>query len=217
MNSYDNFFKSFDIDEFDFYEWGISATIFPDISDIEKEWEKLKYRLFHDQDVYIRGYGRDAHGTNLFFELHKYIFNNSHVNKDRTNNLQPTKLIEGMTKLRKNKEIFNYQISHIWGHTKNALLFTAPWNICYTPKIIDPFTGHEAVGRYPDEYKCFFLSETFSKYKDFISDYNNILLEYHVKEKIIEYVNSLRGRIDEKTLTRFLSDAIDEFSPIVST
>ena len=79
----------------------------------------------------------------MYKDFYANLLGNTHVEKDPTNNAVPHKLIQRTTELKRNSDIFNYQVSHIWGHTKNIFMFEAPWNICYTPKIMDPFTGHE--------------------------------------------------------------------------
>ncbi|MGN0594781.1 MAG: hypothetical protein ACI4I6_06445 [Hominimerdicola sp.] len=214
MDSYSEFFNYFNISKEQFYEWGISATIFPPISKVHIEWEDLKRRIFNNETVYIRGYGRDAHGTQLYKDFYATIFENYSVKKDPSNNFAPTRLIQKITELKKNKDIFNYQISHIWGHTKNIFLFEAPWNICYTPKIIDPFTGHEAMGIYPDEYQKLFLSKTYKKYECFIEDYNNLIIKNNVLEKIEYYIDSLKNVIPEKELIQFSKDVKEELSLI---
>lgn len=172
MDSYQEFLTHFRIDRTSFFEWGISSTIFPPIDKVALKWESLKKRIFNNQKVYIRGYGRDAHGTQLYKDLYAKLLNNSHVEKDHTNNTVPHKLIQQITELKRNKDICNYQVSHIWGHTKNVFMFEAPWNICYTPKIMDPFTGHETKGTWPDEYQKLFISKASELYKPFINEYN---------------------------------------------
>ena len=39
---------------------------------------------------------------------------------DPTNNTKPTQLLERNTGYRKNESIFNYQVSHVFGLTKNV-------------------------------------------------------------------------------------------------
>ena len=41
---------------------------------METEWDDLKRRVLSNHEVYIRGYGRYAHGTQLFIDFYKYIF-----------------------------------------------------------------------------------------------------------------------------------------------
>ena len=162
MDSYQKFLDHFAIDRQALFEWGIEATIFPPAEKVVQEWASLKNRVFTNQPVYIRGYGRNGHGTQLYAELYKVLFGNEQVKEDPTNNTIPQRRIRQVTGLKRNKDIYNYQVSHIWGHTKNVFLFEAPWNICYTPKIMDPFTGHESKGDWPEEYQKIFLDRASS-------------------------------------------------------
>lgn len=146
MDSYEQLLTHFNIDKASFLEWGISSIIFPPVDKVALKWKDLKNRIFYNEQVYIRGYGRDAHGTDLYIKLYEKLFDNSKVKKDPTNNSVPHRLIQQLTGLERNKHLYNYQVSHIWGHTKNIFLFEAPWNICYMPKVMDPFTGHETKG-----------------------------------------------------------------------
>ncbi len=208
-DSYYDFMNHFGIKKKDLFKWGMGAIIFPDKEVVEKEWIRLKQRIMSGEAVYIRGYGRDAHGTQLYIDFYKYVFKNEHVKKDPTNNNRPQANIKKMTGLVRNKDIYNYQVSHIWGHTKNIFLFEAPWNICYTPKIIDPFTGHETKGDLPKEFQEYFLKYSQKKYRKYIDDYNKIVFSYDFKKRLNEYckINS----IDDE---RFVQDAMAELSPI---
>ena len=121
MDSYQDFLSYFGIEKQALFQWGIEKTIFPSPAKAEQEWNMLKYRVLHNQTVYIRGYGRDGHGTYLYKDLYRYLFGNQHVEKDPTNNAVPQKCIVRSTGLKRNTDIFNYQVSHIWGHTKNVV------------------------------------------------------------------------------------------------
>ena len=94
-------------------------------------------------------------------------------------------------------------------------MFEAPWNICYTPKILDPFTGHEAKGVLPSEYQKCFLAKARQLYKPFIEEYNQLLITLNVEKQLRDYVVSLSGTIAEKELVQFSKDAISELSPIM--
>ena len=95
------------------------------------------------------------------------------------------------------------------GSNKKCFLFEAPWNICFTPKIIDPFTGHEAKGDLPPEFKEYFIRYAQKKYKKYINDYNSIIESYDIDTSLREFcrINS----IDDE---RFVSDALKELSTI---
>ncbi|SMC65555.1 hypothetical protein SAMN06296952_2163 [Oscillospiraceae bacterium] len=209
-DSYYDFLQHFDIKPKELFDWGMNACIFPPLDTVEREWNDLKHRIFNNEAVYIRGYGRDAHGTRLYIDFYKFVFENEHILKDPTNNNKPTSNLRRMTGLVRNKDIYNYQVSHIWGQTKNLFLFEAPWNVCYTPKIIDPFTGHETKGDLPCEFQVSFIKYAQKKYKRFINDYNRIISTYDIEGLLNDYCAAY-SVADE----RFVSDALKELSPIV--
>ena len=214
IDSYQEFFNHFSIDKDKFYAWGISATIFPDINEVSNAWVDLKHRILNNQTVYIRGYGRNAQNTQLYIDLYKALFNNAHVKKDPTNNTIPRNNIQQLTGRKRNSDIFNYQVCHIWGKTKNVFLFEAPWNICYKPKILDPFTGHETKGIWPIEYQKIFFEHAYNLYKPFVEDYNRLLLDYDIEVKLNDYLSSLKGTVPDGRLKQFITDARRELSPI---
>ena len=196
------------------FEWGIEATIFPPVEKVSQEWEILKTKVLTNKSVYIRGYGRDGHGTQLYKDLYKFLFNNECVEKDPTNNAIPQKCIYRLTGLKRNLDIYNYQVSHIWGRTKNVFLFEAPWNMCYTPKIMDPFTGHETKGSWPEDYQRLFLEKAYERYKPFVEDYNRLIIDFGIEDMISQYISKMKGIIPDKELNQFEKDVRSEFKPI---
>ena len=214
-DSYQVFLDAFNIKKDDLYQWGISSTIFPELDAVADAWEGLKKRIFSNETVYIRGYGRDAHGTQLYQNLYKALFGNDNVKKDPTNNTVPHKHIQQLTGLRRNNDVYNYQVSHIWGRTKNVFMFEAPWNICYTPKLIDPFTGHETKGVWPEEYQKMFVAYAYSRYKAFIDDYNQLVIDNDIHNKITQYLQTIKPSISEREFAQFERDVYSEFAPIM--
>lgn len=209
-DSYYDFMKCFGIEPNDLFEWGMKSIIFPPDEKVKNEWDNLKDRIFNNGKVYIRGYGRDAHGTQSYIKFYEYLFNNSNVKKDSSNNLKPTAILKRMTGHARSKDIYNYQVSHIWGKTKNIFLFEAPWNICYTPKIIDPFTGHETTGNLPEEFQHYFFEYAKNKYSKYIKDYNDIISSLEIDKKLDEFCKE-KG----KDNSRFRNDALNELSKIL--
>jgi hypothetical protein len=215
IDSYQIMLDTFNISKDEFYRFGIENTIYPEYDLVVKSWMDLKARLFSNKTVYIRGAGRDAKGTPLFLEFYKILFNNSNIAKDSTNNLNPQKLIEQLTGLERNSDIYNYQVSHIYGRTKNPLMFEAAWNIAYVPKIIDPLTGHETKGIWPDEYQKKFTKYTNLKYEKLIVEYNGIIKSLKINETLQRYLNSLKSRgVDEKRINQFEKSIRREFTLI---
>lgn len=223
MDSYERFFSKGYITKEDFFEFGLSETIYAPIEKAEAEWAHLKHRIQNNQQVFIRGFGRNASGTHLYQSLYKNILNNENIATDPTNNAQPTKLIRNLTGYSKTKNskynlIKNYQISHIFGRTKNVFAFTAPWNIVYTPKIVDPFTGHEAKGVMIDEYQKLFQQQSFNYFEKFIDDYNKIITNTKLVSAVSQYLDKIECSqdISERDIEKLKKSVAEEFSPITA-
>ena len=67
--------------------------------------------------------------------------------------------------------------------------------ICYTPKIIDPFTGHETKG-FP-EFRDEFIDWAFKVNRKYIDEYNDIILQYWKKLKSVLSANSYDEKIQK--------------------
>jgi hypothetical protein len=224
-DSYQTFFEHFKIDFSDIIEFGIEIdTIYPDKNEIKSDWKNLIKSVENNEEVYIRGYGRDAHGTALYQELYRILLKNDKVKKDSTNNAKPTQLLQNITNYSKTikkdngtkRKISNYQVTHIFGRTKNPILFTAPWNIVWKSKMLDPFTGHESKGENTTDYKNAFLKKTKELYNEYINEYNILVSKYFTEEKIENAFNqmSLDLNVDEKTFEKFKTDARNELMKI---
>ncbi|QXE02277.1 hypothetical protein [Terribacillus sp. DMT04] len=215
-DGYKLFMNKFNIDEEDPIKFEIDETIYVIDPVVKDEWELLKSNIYNgNQKVFVRGYGRDAEGTELYMSLYKELFGHNNFFKDATNNAEPTKLIRRLTgysrqekPTTKYKRLRNYQVSHIFGKTKNPFAFTAPWNIVYVPKIMDPFTGHESKGILTERFQKDFLTHFYNYYKDYIEEFNNIMFE--LSPQVDKYLEENADFITEK----FKSDAIEQFSPI---
>jgi hypothetical protein len=227
-DSYQEFLEELKINKEDFFQFGLNKVIYIDNEKVRKNWDNLKSRVLNNGEVFIRGYGRDAKGTDMFIDLYKHMFRNNNIRKDGTNNQRPTKLIEELTGYKKRGakcNIRNYQVSHIFGRTKNPYCFTAPWNIVYIPKIVDPFTGHEAQGPIAQEFFTLFKQQSMERFKEYIDEFNEIVTSELIQEKFEEYINLLETsakKIDDeieykktlKAIERFKKDFSSEFSPI---
>ena len=177
-DSYTKLFEQMDVN--DFFRIGIDDITYIENKKIKIQWEELKERVFNNGRIYIRGYGRNAAKTELYFKFYEKLLNNTNVIKDSSNNAEPTKLLKNLTEFSKtNKKgktkIMNYQISHLFGKTKNPLLFECSWNVAYLPKYLDPFTGHETQGIYSDKFKEIYTPIIKRKFKTYIDDYNRII------------------------------------------
>lgn len=151
----------------------------------------------------------------MYLDMYKFILNNENVKKDATNNLNPQKIISRLTGYKRNINLFNYQVSHVFGKTKNIFLFEAPWNIVFVPKIIDPFTGHETKGIWPKEYQAKFLSYASEKYAGFIEEYNYLITKPEIEDGIKLYIKELKYKDGStKEILQFEKDVISELAAI---
>jgi len=221
-DSYERFFSQNYLNKEEFFDFGISETIYVDFETAAQEWEVLKAKIITNEPVYIRGFGRGGTGTHLFQNFYRILTGNSNVHRDSTNNAEPTKLLRKWTGYSKSggrgfKLIRNYQISHVFGRTKNVYCFTAPWNVVYVPKIIDPFTGHEAKGDFVDEFTKMFQRQCYAKFRDLIDDYNALMTSNDFVDEIVTSKKLMEASkdIDEKTFAKFVKAIKFEFSPIV--
>lgn len=215
MDSYQLLFDNL-VSKDELFEFGLKHSIFIDKDTAHQEWERLKKSITDNQEVHIRGYGRNGHGTSLFLGLYRDVFGNHQVKQDATNNASPKRMLQNLSGYRVNQNLFNFQIAHIFGRTKNPYSFTTPWNLAFIPKIIDPFTGHEARGDYVQEYQKLFTDRAFDLFEDFIGEFNEIVTSDQLQEKFHVYFKHLDSysEIEPEKLNRFKTDVYREFEPI---
>lgn len=211
-DGYLDFFNYFEISDDEFIEYGLNSTIVADKEKTFSSWNILKNNIVSNKEVFIRGYGRDSKGTDLYLELYRDIFRNENIKKDPTNNSKPTKIIQELTGIKKNKDIINYQVSHVFGKTKNPYLFTAAWNIIYIPKIFDPFTGHESKGKLKEKFIKKLQEKIYSEYGELIEDYNEIIS----KLDIVKNLENIRNKLNINTdvFLQLRKDCLSEFEQI---
>ena len=98
QDAYERFFDDFHIHKDELIKWGISNTIFSQPAYVRKQWKDLLKRILNNEEVMIRGFGRDAIKTKIYIEFYKYVFNNERIKKDPTNNAKPKKTIAELTR-----------------------------------------------------------------------------------------------------------------------
>lgn len=225
-DSYEIFIEKFAIDREALIQFGIEETIKIDEEKTAIEWENLKLRIVGSiaEPVFFRGAGRDAKTTALYLDLFNTIFPKGTFLKDSTNNAQPKKLLEQHTKYKRSKkkvkgyeQLLNYQVSHIFGRTKNPYAFTAPWNVVYLPKIMDPFTGHESSGEIRDKFSQEFKQYFLAQYAVQIAEFNQLMEE--LKQLIDSYLETVDFKFDAEEYTpnmlkKFKENVLKEFAII---
>jgi len=213
-DAYERFFEAFSVSTDKFFDFGIREIIHVPLSRAETEWAKLRSRVESGGRVTVRGFGRNGLGSSQFLDFYAKVFGHSGFEIDPTNNAAPTRVLQQLTGYSKTRragceQLANYQVSHIFGRTKNPYAFTAPWNIVYVPKIVDPFTGHEAPGDLASQFQRRFRTHMFSVFKTLIDDYNDVMTASPFAARIDDYLASLEQH------SQFALALRDAFSPIV--
>lgn len=199
IDSYKQFFDQFPKESF--FQFGLDNIISIERDIAQRIWFQLKDGIDkYSKTIFVRSSGRNASGNSILQKLYKDVFNID-VKFDPTNNAKATQMLQKATGHEKNKTIFNYQVAHVFGRTKNMYCFTAPWNVVFIPKMVDPFTGHEAIGTYVDEFKKLFVEKIYSKYKDMIEEYNEIM--HRCKPKVNDW---LFANVDTTKVQDYLKD-----------
>lgn len=209
-DSYKEFLQHFNISKDEFYDFGLSNIIFAPFSFAKESFEDAKHMLLTNQKLSIRSYGRQGKSSNLFLNLYKYLFNNNNIKVDASNNAGAKRAIQNATGNKINYNIFNYQVSHIWGRTKNPILFESVWNICLVPRLYDPLTGHECTNGWNEEFSKMLRKKTYEQFSSIIDEYNDFVLSMDIIPKIRKFSNML----DCTERNKFLSDAIAEWGTV---
>ena len=109
--------------------------------------------------------------------------------------------------------LVNFQTSHVLsGRTHNPLLYSAVWNIVFTPKIIDPFTGDEAHGPAALLFREAFINRIRARFAGCIEDYNNFLNVHNIEDRINEFQHE--DFADEEELARLKESACRQWAPV---
>jgi hypothetical protein len=224
-DGYQLFLQRFKIQKEDLIRFGIEETISIEEEVARIEWSRIKDILNGKEKapIYIRRAGRNSSSTNLYLDLYEHLFPGVEILVDRTNNDQPRKTLAKCTNFKpakadtkKHKALLNYQVSHIFGRTKNPYTFTAPWNIVYLPKIMDPFTGHESKGEVTMLFTEAFQMSFYDKYNELIYEYNQIMMELQLEIEF--YTNTLKavdsGINSANSIDVFKRNVLKEFEVI---
>ena len=94
--------------------------------------------------------------------------------------------------------------------------FTAPWNIVYMPKLLDPFTGHEANGAMVAEFTELFQRQGYVRFARLIDDFNELVSNPVFESRIIGCLDDLEEgqEFDTIEIQKLRTSVKDEFRPI---
>lgn len=215
IDSYEALIPNY-ISKEDFFKFGVEKTIFIPDDKVKQEWKKLKELIQTNNPVYMRGV-KEAAGNHLFFDYYAKIFNNDQVKKDPSNTQNPAKVIEALTGYKKSKDLRNYQLTSIFGRSRNILAFTAPWNIAYIPSILDPLLSAEAKGDLALEFQTYFMKHAYEKFKPYIDEFNKMLTTRQFIQSTNDHFEHLYNNnrmYDRKSTEKFEEVFRKDFEPI---
>lgn len=214
-DAYKNFFEHYKIDFKELTEFAISEIIFADKKDVKSKWIDIKNKFEAKNPMPIRKYGQNGSKNKFIRGFYLDCFG-IEVKFDTTNNQIPTKTLQDYTGKRKNFNIFNYQVSHIFSKTKNIFLFDNLFNLGFIPKYIDPFSGHESFGERKEEFQKILRQHVCKLYGDIIRDYNSYVSSLDTIKKINHHIDmlKLKGSNNINFLNSFKETLIEDFKPI---
>jgi len=215
LDSYEALIPEY-ISKEEFFRFGLEKTIYIPDEKVKQEWKSLKERIASNKPVFMRGLKENS--TNLlFFEFYHKVFKNAQARKDPSNTQSITKIIEDLSGLKKSKDLRNYQISSVFGRSRNIFAFNAPWNIVYTPNILDHLLGADARGSLAEEYQRVFFEHCFKKFRPYINEFNDILTDSHLLRRFDEHFHSLYNdsKYNKEAVTKFEEMVREDFAPIV--
>ena len=217
--SYGEFFDEFGIDTEAICGFGLEHSVFADPEIAFAQWERLKGSLLNGHELRIRAIsGNDNDREFQFYKrLNAYLFNNEALGRDCTGNYYPRRNLEKAVgwrvTIRPDRDmgiLVNFQTSHVLsGRTHNPLLYSAVWNIVFTPKIIDPFTGDEAQGEVAEHFRNVFLQRVRARFINCIEDYNRFVRENQILERIQQFEDEYFG---DEELRRFKAAALNQWA-----
>tara|TARA_R110002110_G_scaffold415748_1_gene654853 strand:- start:94698 stop:95375 length:678 start_codon:yes stop_codon:yes gene_type:complete len=219
-DAYQRFFESC-LPKEQLFAFGLSEIISCKPEVVDGAWTELQEKVRGNRSVYIRSFGRNGSGSHLFTEFYRLAIGNENVAIDPTNNSKPTEALREFTGFTKTPKrgfelLRNYQVSHVFGRTKNVFAFTAPWNIVFIPKILDPFTGHEAKGDAVSEFIGMFQREVFERFAPQIQSFNETMENEEFRSNCVRAIGQMErsGKYELAELSKFRRAVSHELSPI---
>lgn len=216
-----------------FYRFGLENSIYADFVDrksVKEQFETiinlLLGRAKRRRGLKIRKYSGSKEKTQPFLDVYRKVFP-AKITID--SNANPTANICDITKckLYSQSERFNvpsdtllvlknYQRSHVLDNrTKNPILFEAAWNIVLTPKVTDPLTGHETLGRWPEEFQALFRIEIHNRFSACIDRFNVFANEWRARlRKAAEETAAEHHDLNDNEKKKFVADFMDQWEPI---
>ena len=218
--SYQEFFEVFGIMPQAVCDFGLDHSVFAAQGAAMAQWQELKDTLLNGRRLHIRADAGNDREFLFYKRLNEHLFQNDALRPDCTGNYYPRRNLERAVGWkvtihppRDTGVLVNFQTSHVLsGRTHNPLLYSAVWNIVFTPKIIDPFTGDEAHGPAALLFREAFINRIRARFAGCIEDYNNFLNVHNIEDRINEFQHE--DFADEEELARLKESACRQWAPV---
>lgn len=200
----------------DFFKFGLEKTIYIPQDKIQKDNDALKHNIKSNKPVFIRGY-KNSSTMHIASDFYTKVFHFEQVKKDPSNTQNPAKLIEKLTGYKKSKDLKNYQLSSVFGRSRNIFLFSAPWNIVYIPSIFDPLLSVDNNSDIAKEYQTLFQKHCYEKFKVYVDEYNTMVRNHQFQKSMDEYFQKLfdDGHFPKDEMIMFEETMRHDFEPII--
>lgn len=214
LDSYDKLIPDYILQK-DFFRFGLEETIYIPTQKAQEEWVALKIRISTNKEVFMRGMKENVHNQ-YYFDLYRKVLKQERVKKDPSNSQNPTKVIEKLTGLKKSKDLRNFQLVAPFNRSKNIYAFTAPWNLVFMPKIMEPFMSPDNTTPLAKGFQQAFEQHCYDRFEPFIKEYNAIMNDVAFQEAVNDYFMGLYNSkySERETMEKFEAVVREEFSLI---
>ena len=188
----------------------LSLCIFPSKEEAKKDWEDIIKSFRRGGEHYVRLNTNEGKIKSMYRDCLDIT-----VQKDPDGNQEPNKILSGNP-----KGPATYVCAHIFGRTKNPLLFTAKFNLCYIPEFFASWTDERKgqTNSYRDEFRKEFYSKVFKDYGEIISGYNAYKMRKQVLRKLKDEFEKRRVENQHKSKNRdqlrWLASIIKQWEPL---
>ena len=188
----------------------LSLCIFPSKEEAKKDWEDIIKSFRRGGEHYVRLNTNEGKIKSMYRDCLDIT-----VRKDPDGNQEPNKILSGNP-----KGSATYVCAHIFGRTKNPLLFTAKFNLCYIPEFFASWTDERKgqTSSYRDEFRKGFYSKVFKDYGEIISEYNACKIRKQALRKLEDEFEKKKAENQHKCKNRdqlrWLASIIKQWEPL---
>lgn len=178
--------------------------------EVKEDWENIRKSFRRGGEHYVRLNTNEGKIKLMYRDCLDIT-----VRKDPDGNQEPNKILSGNP-----KGPATYVCAHIFGRTKNPLLFTAKFNLCYIPEFFASWTDDRKgqTSSYRDEFRKEFYSKVFKDYGEIISEYNDCKIRKQVLRKLEDEIKKRKAENQHKSKNRdqlrWLTSIIKQWKPL---